>query len=177
MQLAIGTLSWLHFRQVKKLLCQVLNSKEIITYTLINLQVADVDFDVLASCFALVKDVAQCSRDESSIFVAARASSHRKSFSGPCLTIGKYSAIKTFKGRIYNIFGYSIKNLFLFGVHIEDLIELKRTFLFFVIDIALFLILGDVEFRAVLLFVDGFVTKKVLNPLKVFLCGRTLNMI
>ncbi len=144
---------------------------------MIDLQVTNIDFDILAPCFAFVKNVAKGSWDQSSIFVAARASSHGESFTGSGLSVCEYSSIKSFQSGIYDIFGNFIENLFLFCVHIEDLVKLERPFLFFVIDVPLLLILGYEKLSPILLFIDGCVTKILLNPLKVFLLGRTLKMI
>jgi hypothetical protein len=51
------------------------------------------------------------------------------------------------------------------GVHSEDLIELKRPFLFFVIDVSFFLFFGYEKFGSGLFFVDGWVIEVLLNPL------------
>ena len=144
---------------------------------MIDLQVANIDFDILTPGLTFIENVAKSSWNQSTIFVAARASSHSKSFTRPSLPIGKYCSIKSFQSGIYHIFRYFIEHLFLFCIHIEDLIKLERPFLFFVIDVPLLLFFGDEKLSPILLFVDGFVTKKVLNPLKVFLLGRTLRMI
>jgi hypothetical protein len=65
----------------------------------------------------------------------------------------------------------------LFGVHIEDLVELEGPFLLLVINVTLVLVLGDVELSSALLLVETCLATRVLNPLNTFLCGRTLRMI
>lgn len=74
---------------------------------------------------ALVEDVAERSGDESSIIVAADSSSHGEGLAATRLSICEDGAIEAFECGINHILGYFIKDLFLFSIHVEYLIELK----------------------------------------------------
>ena len=176
LELSIGSFSWLDFRQIFKFFGQILGSKQVITNWLINLHVADIDLDTATSRFALIKNIAECPGNQTSILIAAGSSGHRKGLSGACLTICKNGAIEAFKSRIYNIFGNFIKYLFLSCVHPENLVEKERPFLLFVINVAFLAFLGDEKLGSGLLFADIWISNYVLNPLYTFLCGRTLRM-
>lgn len=121
------------------------------------MQVANVHLNILRPLLALIEDVAKRPRNESSIVIAARSSSHRESFTTTGLTIGKDSAVETLHSRIYNVLGDFIKNFLLFGVHIEHLVELKHPLFIFVIDISLIFFLRDKERRLTFLFIQGLV--------------------
>jgi len=118
------------------------------------LHVADIDLDTATSRFALIKNIAECPGNQTSILIAAGSSGHRKGLSGACLTICKNGAIEAFKSRIYNIFGNFIKYLFLSCVHPENLVEKERPFLLFVINVAFLAFLGDEKLGSGLLFAD-----------------------
>ena len=165
LQLSIGPLPWFHSWKILQLFGHVFDCKEIVPHRLVYLQVTDVDLNITTSGFALVEDIAQSSRNKPSIFVAAGASSHSKSFSRTSLPICKNSAIKTLQSRINNIFSNLIKNLFLSSLHSKSLVELEHPFLLFVIDMTLLLVLWDEERSLSLLFVHTWVTINILKPL------------
>ena len=165
LQLSIGSLPRFNFGKILQLFGHIFDRKEIITHRLVDLHVTDVDLNITTSGFALVEDVAQSSRNKPSIFIAAGASSHGKSFSGTSLPISKNSAIKTLQSRINNIFGNLIEDLFLASLHPKSLVELEHPFLLFVIDMTLLLVLWNEEGSLPLLLVHTWVIIKILKPL------------
>ena len=81
------------------------------------------------------------------------------------MTVGEDGAIEALECGVDHIFGNLIEDLFLFGVHVEDLVELEHSLFVLVIDVALFAVLGNKKLRLAFLPVQACIDGGVLNPL------------
>ena len=136
-KLAVCSLSGLYLGQVLQFFGDILSRQEVIAGALIYLHVADMHSYVLRSLFALIENVTERSRNQSSIVIAPRTSSHRESLTTTCLSIRKDGSIESLQSRIHYIFRNFIKYFLLFSIHIKNLIELKSPSLQLIVNIAL----------------------------------------
>ena len=90
---------------------------------IVNFKVADTDLESGCIVFLdLAEYIAQCARNNTSISVSFGATSNCKSLTRASLTIRENCSIITFKASVNYIFCDVVKDLLLFGKHVENTI-------------------------------------------------------
>lgn len=121
---------------------------------MINLYIADGHFDLLLLESLLIEHIRQRPGNQPPIIKTLSTTSHRKCLTGPSLSIGKDCAVIPVDRRVNYILGDLIKDLFLFGLHVEELVEGKDALLLLVVNVAFFGVFGGEELYFALLAVD-----------------------
>lgn len=130
--------------------------QEIISFSLIDLNVADRNLNSFFFHSFLVESVCKSSWNQTTIIKTLSSTSHGECFTRTGLTIRKNSSIVTVYCWVYDIFCDFIENFLLFCIHVEELIECENSFFLLVIDITFISIFCNKEFYFVLLFVEFF---------------------
>ena len=112
---------------------------------IVNFKVRDADcIFVIKSASNFLKDVRNCSRNETSVLIVLHASAHSECFSSSSLTINHHSTVKPVYNRANNISCASIEHVFLTRV-MKDLVKFKTPAFLLVIDHTSRLILWNVH--------------------------------
>ena len=106
--------------------------QEIIAICVVDLKVADADFELVSGHLShTLEDVGQSSRDDTTVSVSLSASRDCKCLSRSCLTVCKYGAIIAFETPINHIFGHFVKDCLLLGKHVKNARKLELVVIVF----------------------------------------------